>query len=47
MELVGKLQKEFIFKNNEIKILRVFEDGGPLKATYTFKDGKATKFAQQ
>jgi antitoxin component YwqK of YwqJK toxin-antitoxin module len=41
----GKLQKEFVFQKNEIKILRVFEDGGPLKATYTFKDGKATQFA--
>ena len=41
----GKLQKEMLFKGNEIKILRVYEDGGPLKATYTFSDGKAKAFA--
>lgn len=36
-----KLQKELVFKNNEIKIVRVYEDGGPLKATYTLTEGKA------
>jgi antitoxin component YwqK of YwqJK toxin-antitoxin module len=36
-----KLQKELVFKNNEIKIIRVYEEGGPLKATYTLTEGKA------
>lgn len=41
----GKLQKELLFKENDLKVLRVFEDGGPLKATYTYDDGKAKAFA--
>jgi antitoxin component YwqK of YwqJK toxin-antitoxin module len=39
----GKLQKEFVFEKNAIKLLRVYEDGGPLKAEYTFKDDQAVK----
>lgn len=42
----GKLQKEMIFKQKELKILRLYEEGGQLKATYTFREGKASKFAQ-
>ncbi|MEI7527316.1 MAG: hypothetical protein WCK76_00120 [Elusimicrobiota bacterium] len=43
----GKLQKEMLFKQNEVKALRQYDDGGALKATYTFHEGKATEFAQQ
>lgn len=43
----GKLHKELVFKNNEVKVLRLYEEGGPLKATYTYREGLATKFAQQ
>lgn len=39
----GKLQKEFIFEKNALKGLRVYEDGGPLKAEYTFVENKAVK----
>ncbi|MCM2266710.1 MAG: hypothetical protein NDI60_02930 [Elusimicrobiales bacterium] len=39
----GKLQKEFVFEKTAIKTLRVYEDGGPLKAEFSFKDGKAVK----
>ncbi|OGS12151.1 MAG: hypothetical protein A2234_06065 [Elusimicrobia bacterium RIFOXYA2_FULL_58_8] len=41
----GKLQKEIIFKQNEVKILRVYEEDGALRAAYTFREGKATEFA--
>lgn len=39
----GKLQKEFIFEKTALKGLRVYEDGGPLKAEYTFVEDKAVK----
>jgi antitoxin component YwqK of YwqJK toxin-antitoxin module len=39
----GKIQKEFIFVKSAIKLLRVFEPGGQLKAEYTFIDDKAIK----
>lgn len=39
----GKLQKEFIFEKKALKGLRVYEDGGPLKAEYTFVEDKAVK----
>jgi len=39
----GKLQKEFVFEKSAIKTLRVYEDGGPLKGEYSFKDDKAIK----
>jgi antitoxin component YwqK of YwqJK toxin-antitoxin module len=39
----GKLQKEFVFEKSAIKTLRVYEDGGPLKGEYSFKDDKAVK----
>jgi antitoxin component YwqK of YwqJK toxin-antitoxin module len=39
----GKLQKEFVFEKNALKLLRVYEDGGPLKGEYTFKDDQAVK----
>jgi antitoxin component YwqK of YwqJK toxin-antitoxin module len=39
----GKLQKEFVFEKNAVKLLRVYQEGGPLKASYSFLDGKAVK----
>lgn len=39
----GKLQKEFVFEKSVIKTLRVYEDGGPLKAEYSFQEDKAVK----
>ena len=39
----GKLEKEFVFEKNEIKILRVYEPGGALKAEYSYKEDKAVK----
>lgn len=39
----GRLQKEFIFEARELKGLRVYEDGGPLKAEYTYLKDKAVK----
>ncbi len=39
----GKIQKEFVFERYAIKLLRVYQEGGPLKAEYTFKDNKAVK----
>ena len=39
----GKLQKEFVFEKSAIKTLRVYEDGGPLKGEYSFKEDKAVK----
>jgi len=39
----GRLQKEFIFENRELKSLRVYEDGGPLQAEYTYVKDKAVK----
>jgi antitoxin component YwqK of YwqJK toxin-antitoxin module len=39
----GKLQKELVFEKSAVKLLRVYQDGGPLKASYTFLDGKAIK----
>ncbi|HNW44645.1 MAG TPA: toxin-antitoxin system YwqK family antitoxin [Elusimicrobiales bacterium] len=41
----GKLQKELLFKDREVRILRLYEEGGPLKATYTYREGVASKFA--
>lgn len=39
----GKLSKEFVFEKSSIKLLRVYEEGGPLKAEYSFKEDKAVK----
>lgn len=39
----GRLQKEFLFLGRELKGLRVYEDGGPLKAEYTYAKDKAIK----
>ncbi len=39
----GKLQKEFIFEKAALRGLRVYEDGGPLKAEYTYVENKAVK----
>ena len=39
----GRLQKEFIFEGRELKGLRVYEDGGPLQAEYTYVKDKAIK----
>jgi len=39
----GKLSKELVFEKSGIKLLRVYEEGGPLKAEYSFKDDKAIK----
>ena len=39
----GRIEKEFVFKNNAIKALRVYEPGGPLKAEYSYKDDMAIK----
>ncbi|MDD2805302.1 MAG: hypothetical protein PHV33_07080 [Elusimicrobiales bacterium] len=39
----GRLQKEFIFEGRELKGLRVYEDGGPLQAEYTYEKDKAIK----
>ncbi|HBB67759.1 MAG TPA: hypothetical protein DCZ93_10780 [Elusimicrobia bacterium] len=39
----GKLQKEFVFENNAVKLLRVYEPGGPMKAEYAYKEDKAIK----
>jgi len=43
----GKLQKELIFKQESPKVLRLYEEDGTIKAAYTFREGKATKFALQ
>lgn len=43
----GKLQKEFVFEKNALKQLRVYEDGGPLKATYAFKEKKFAPFLKE
>lgn len=39
----GKLEKEFVFEKNEVKILRIYEPGGALKAEYSYKEDKAVK----
>ncbi|OGR69295.1 MAG: hypothetical protein A2081_05620 [Elusimicrobia bacterium GWC2_61_19] len=39
----GKLSKEFVFEGSAIKLLRIYTEGGPLKAEYSFKDDKAVK----
>ncbi|HAT73313.1 MAG TPA: hypothetical protein DCS63_10915 [Elusimicrobia bacterium] len=39
----GKLSKEFVFEKSVLKLLRVYEEGGPLKAEYSFKEDKAIK----
>jgi antitoxin component YwqK of YwqJK toxin-antitoxin module len=39
----GKLQKELVFEKSALKALRVYEDGGPLKAEYGFKEDAAVK----
>ena len=39
----GKLEKEFVFEKNEVKILRVYGPGGLLKTEYGYKDDKAVK----
>ncbi|HAH30980.1 MAG TPA: hypothetical protein DCL44_01555 [Elusimicrobia bacterium] len=38
-----KLEKEFVFENNEVTILRVYDPGGELKAEYGYKEDKAIK----
>lgn len=43
----GKLQKEIIFKQEELKILRLYGTDGAVRAVYTYHEGKATKFALQ
>lgn len=42
-----KLQKELVFKDGEIKVVRVYEEGGPLKATYTVNGGRASAFTSK
>ena len=37
----GKPQKEFVFENAAIKKLRVYADGGPLKAEYGYVENRA------
>ena len=39
----GRLQKELVFEKNAIKLLRVYESGGPLKAEYSYIESKAVK----
>jgi antitoxin component YwqK of YwqJK toxin-antitoxin module len=39
----GRLQKEFLFSGRELTGLRVYEDGGPLKAEYAYVKDKAIK----
>ena len=39
----GKLEKEFVFESDEVKILRVYGPGGALKAEYSYKEDKAVK----
>lgn len=39
----GKLQKEFVFEGRQLKLLRVYEDGGPLAGEYSYLKGKAVK----
>ncbi|MCX5784301.1 MAG: hypothetical protein NTX59_01280 [Elusimicrobia bacterium] len=39
----GKLEKEFVFEKDEVKILRVYEPGGALKAEYGYQEDKAVK----
>lgn len=39
----GKLQKELVFEDNTIKLLRVYEEGGTLKAEYSYAEDKAVK----
>lgn len=39
----GKLEKEFFFEKSELRALRVYEPGGPLKAEYAYTKEKAVK----
>jgi antitoxin component YwqK of YwqJK toxin-antitoxin module len=39
----GKLEKELVFGGGELKTLRVYEPGGPLKAEYGYVKDKAVK----
>ena len=39
----GKLQKELVFQKNALKTLRIYEEGGPLKAEYGYSEDKAVK----
>ena len=39
----GKLEKEFVFEKEGVKILRVYEPGGALKAEYGYQENKAVK----
>lgn len=39
----GKLQKELVFVKNALKALRIYEEGGPLKAEYSYTEDKAFK----
>jgi len=39
----GKLEKEFIFEQGEVKRLLVYEPGGPLMTEYAFREGKAER----
>lgn len=41
----GKLQKELVFKGGELKVLRAYEEGGRLRAVYTYRENKASSFA--
>jgi antitoxin component YwqK of YwqJK toxin-antitoxin module len=41
----GKLQKELLFKGNEIKIIRLYDETGDLRAAYTLTEGLASKFS--
>lgn len=43
----GKLNKELTFGQGELKTLRLYEEGGPLKAEYSFRDGKAVPVIHQ
>ncbi len=39
----GRLEQEFVFEQNVLKTLRVYEPGGPLKAEYAYEKDKAVK----
>jgi len=39
----GRLEQEFVFEQNVLKTLRVYEPGGPLKEEYSYEKDKAIK----